>query len=571
MAHQELSGMYLLNGGIAYDSGFRDNSGVAPASPANAGWRFGTGGQKEESKTFNWGWSVEHLYGGNNACECHRLRPGCIGWARRRGGLVRQRRIALLCHQLELEILIGTSAGGCARRYLLVARRLAWRSATASQNCVKPFMTPKRMTRCAAFTLTFLLAAAAATTTRAATEPPKAGFETVPSLPGAELVPAALLTGPLHSVAEPVALEGFFGRYVIESKFGTFSVLGASMLGVRVNELHAIEALQKVQTSQAFQDSLARAAQAPVQLVQSAFTNPVGTVENIGQGFGNVLGRVGFLARSGAQSVADSTSGAAPAASGLPPAPAGEAMPSAFTGDPFGYNKARRDWARQLNIDPYTSNPVLRPLLDNASAASFAGSFAVNTAIGAVSMGANLVVGFDTDVRDAVWNQPPVDLARQNESRLLAMGVSGRTTRDFLRNRWFTPSLQTALAVAMAKMGGIAGAESVIQVASRVQGETHVRFFVQSVRMLGQYDGKEARLTKLRMSGMVPVGVADDGTLVAAAAIDYAYWDKAAAEFAQRKELKAKRRVLLIAGAASEQARQAFGKKGWLLRSGLRP
>ena len=197
-------------------------------------------------------------------------------------------------------------------------------------------------------------------------------------------------------------------------------------------------------------------------------------------------------------------------------------MPSAFTGDPFGYNKARRDWARQLNIDPYTSNPVLRPLLDNASAASFAGSFAINTAIGAVSMGANLVVGFDTDVRDAVWNQPAVDLARQNEARLLAMGVSGRTTRDFLRNRWFTPSLQTALVIALAKMGDIGGVESVIEVASRLQGETHVRFLVESVRMLDQHHGKESRLVKLRMSGMVPVGIAGDGTLVAAAAIDYA-------------------------------------------------
>jgi hypothetical protein len=257
--------------------------------------------------------------------------------------------------------------------------------------------------------------------------------------------------------------------------------------------------------------------------------------------------------------------------SGLPSAPAGETIPSAFTGDPFGYNKARRDWARQLNIDPYTSNPVLRPLLDNASAASFAGSFAINTAIGAVSMGANLVVGFDTDVRDAVWNQPAVDLARQNEARLLGMGVSARTTRDFLRNRWFTPSLQTALVIALGKMGGIAGAESVIQVASRVQGETYVRFLVESVRMLGQYQGKDARLAKLRMSGIVPVGVAEDGTPVIAAAIDYAWWDKAAAEFAQRKELKAKRRVLLVTGIASDRAMQEFEKSGWVLRSGLRP
>ena len=99
---------------------------------------------------------------------------------------------------------------------------------------------------------------------------------------------------------------------------------------------------------------------------------------------------------------------------------------------------------RQLNIDPCTSNPVLRPLLDNVSRASFAGSFAINTAIGAVSMEANMVVSFDTDVREVVWNQLPVDLARQNESRLLATGVNARVVRDFLRNRWFPATRATS-------------------------------------------------------------------------------------------------------------------------------
>jgi hypothetical protein len=427
------------------------------------------------------------------------------------------------------------------------------------------------MQHCTAAVAAFLLATVAVVTTGPATAQLMGAFETPPVLAGSELAPAALLKGPLHTVAEPITLEGFFGRFVIESKFGSFSVLGVNMLAVRVNELRAIEALREVENSQAFQDSLVRAASAPIQFVQSAVTNPVGTVENVGQGLGNVLGRVGFLARSGALSVADSTSSASPAVSGLPSAPAGETIPSAFTGDPFGYNKARRDWARQLNIDPYTSNPVLRPLLDNASAASFAGSFAINTAIGAVSMGANLVVGFDTDVRDAVWNQPAVDMARQNESRLLAMGASGRNTRDFLRNRWFTPSLQTAMVAALAKMGTIAGVDSVVQVASQVQGETFVRFLVESVRMLGQSRGKDARLTRIRMSGIVPVGIADDGTLVIAAAIDYAFWDEAAAAFAQRKDLKATRRVLLVTGNASNRAKQEFARAGWTLRAGLRP
>jgi len=70
---------------------------------------------------------------------------------------------------------------------------------------------------------------------------------------------------------------------------------------------------------------------------------------------------------------------------------------------------------------------------------------------------------------------------------------------------------------------------------------------------------------------MVPVGIEGDGTLVVAAAIDYAYWDKTAAEFAQSNELKAKRRILLVAGTASDRAKQKFDTTGFTLRSGLRP
>ena len=97
-----------------------------------------------------------------------------------------------------------------------------------------------------------------------------------------------------------------------------------------------------------------------------------------------------------------------------------------------------------------------------------------------------------------------------------------------------------------------------------------VRFLVESIRMLARFNEKEGPLVKIRMSNMVPVGVKEDGTLVAAAAIDCAYWDKAAAEFAQRKELMGKRRVLLVAGIASERAKQEFGKAGWILRSEFR-
>ena len=63
-AQYKASDAWLLNAGIAHDSGFQDSSNVALALPANAAWRFGIGGQKDSSKDFNWGWSLEYLTGG---------------------------------------------------------------------------------------------------------------------------------------------------------------------------------------------------------------------------------------------------------------------------------------------------------------------------------------------------------------------------------------------------------------------------------------------------------------------------------------------------------------------------
>ena len=58
------SDSWLLNAGIAYDSGFQDNGNISLALPANAAWRFGVGGQKEESSGFGWGWSLSYTTAG---------------------------------------------------------------------------------------------------------------------------------------------------------------------------------------------------------------------------------------------------------------------------------------------------------------------------------------------------------------------------------------------------------------------------------------------------------------------------------------------------------------------------
>ena len=63
-AQYRLSEPWLLNFGVAYDSGFQGSSNVSPLLPVNSAWRFGVGAQHQVSETFFWGVATEYLYGG---------------------------------------------------------------------------------------------------------------------------------------------------------------------------------------------------------------------------------------------------------------------------------------------------------------------------------------------------------------------------------------------------------------------------------------------------------------------------------------------------------------------------
>jgi hypothetical protein len=402
----------------------------------------------------------------------------------------------------------------------------------------------------------------------------KGNFESAPAVAGSELANSTLLSGASHSVAQPVQIENNFGRFVIDAKVGKFSVLGVNMLGVRASELQAIETLQKVQQDSAFTDALAKSASQIAGFAKAAVTEPGQTVENIGKGVGTVFGRLGYLAHSGANYVSDQASDLTSSDKKAKPqtkaAPQGEPEPPSFIGDPLGYNMARREWAKKLNIDPYTSNPVLRPLLNDAAAATFAGNFGVTATLGVVLIPIQYAYELDDTVRQSVWNKPAVDLEKENEAKLLDLGVAPRTVRELLRNKWFTPTLQTALVARLEVFGKMPGMEEVVTLAAATHGETRARFFLESLAMLANHHSKVERFSRLKMSQIVPIGVTANKSIVVAVAIDYGTWDKDTAAFMQRSTFNAPKKTLLVAGKLSPLAQSNISKAGWQISTGLR-
>jgi hypothetical protein len=392
-------------------------------------------------------------------------------------------------------------------------------------------------------------------------------YET-PETRASALAPAALLSGPDFQVDAAVVWEGIMPRFTINSKYGSWQATGREMLGVRVSEMPAFGELDKVSRSDAFANSLGNAAVQPIKIAGDLITNPVDTVGNLFAGLGNLVNRTGRVVGTAGQNASD---GPAPAATGIgkaAPTDQGTAQPGSI-GDPFGYNAARRDWARKVKIDPYTSNAALSAKLGDVAQASFLGGFTVDVTLGIVIAPVHYATEAYQQGTLEAYQSPPVDVEMRNEARLKTMGIEGRPVRDFFRNRYFTPTLQTALVVALESLGNVEGRGDVIPFATNAVSEVQARYVIGSVLLLAQANRSGTPLAKLRVIGNLLAASTQDARLVVAAPFDLVPWTKTVDDFARREDLAGPQRSLLVTGAVTPRARQELAALGWSVSENL--
>ena len=303
---------------------------------------------------------------------------------------------------------------------------------------------------------------------------------------------------------------------------------------------------------------------APIKTTGQFISAPVDTTGNIVSGVGMMVGRVGRMAGSAATRVGDT--GADTGKKGIAleqVAPEkGTAQPRTFTGDPLGYNSARREWARRLNIDPYTTNAALSDKLGQVSSASFAGSLPVDLTLGAVVAPLHYANVTNTAAQAQAYQLPPSDLERANERKLNAMGIEGLPVRTLFRNGYFTPTLQTALVLALESLGNVSGRGEIVAFAGRAASESEARYVNNSITMLSMYS-KSAPISSVRGADNVITAQTRDGKLVVPAPLDYVAWVQPVEDFAQRTDLKGAERVVLLSGKASPRATKELASRGW--------
>ena len=186
-------------------------------------------------------------------------------------------------------------------------------------------------------------------------------YEQMPTFRASEMLPAQLLSGERHKIVEKVENDGYENRYTIDSDYGMFTAHRTDFVAERVQEVYAIEELNKITRSEAFAQGVTQAASSPFRALKGLATEPVNTVTGVFRGVGALFSQAGEM-------VAGSR---------------GELEESAAK-ELVGFGEVKRRIAEILSVDPYTTNAQLQEGMNEVAWAGFAGGLSVAPLTGQV-------------------------------------------------------------------------------------------------------------------------------------------------------------------------------------------
>ncbi len=383
-------------------------------------------------------------------------------------------------------------------------------------------------------------------------------YETPPTLAATDAAPAQLLSGEGWSVDPSVPTNGITTVFTLRSDVGTFQVLGVQTLALREREIPAIRTLDRSSEAGTFLSAAAATAEKPIESAAQMLTSPVETVQGLPGGLERFFDRVSTGADAIATAATNTDTDVAARGQDVAQMTGGAAA------NAFGYDQELRQLAKQLGVDPYTSNPVLAKKLHQFAKVAFTAHVATNTLI-SVAVPASLAITGTNVTRDLVYDTPSGDLVARNVAALQAMGVSDDAIQAFQQAPGFTLTLRTELVQALQQLEGATGEPAVVALASTATSPDQALFLVRALRILVRYQNEVAQITGLSAQGTI-AATDVNGILVLPAPVDAVSWNERVATFAERGDLAAPERSVWITGRMTPRAKAGFTALGWTVR-----
>jgi hypothetical protein len=384
----------------------------------------------------------------------------------------------------------------------------------------------------------------------------KGTFESPPILKAQELAPPTLLNGNGFHVDDDVPTDGLTANFTIHTDVGTLQAHGLEMLKIRIAEVPAMIELQNTSKAGVFAKSVATNAARPVVAAGQMILNPVETVKGLPGGVSRFFGRVGLAG----QKIAEAATEPDEASAGEKTMQVGKRV-GQTTRDVFGYEQERRELAKRLQVDPYTTNPILTEQLDDIALTAFRAHVGVTTTMAVFIPGSIAITGTRI-VSTWVWDTPRADLIVMNQNKLEELSIPEATIKNFMSNPAYPLSVQTAFVEDLTRVRDVAGVTQVVELATTAQSEDQARFLADALDMLANYQQTQTPLKSIVAKGTI-FGRDRAGVLIVPVEVDYVVWTTRAAYFANRPDLAAQKRAISLSGKMSPLAKKNFELLGW--------
>lgn len=361
-------------------------------------------------------------------------------------------------------------------------------------------------------------------------------------LDAGKVLTGSQLKGENYRVDDTVRNDGLLNYYIVSTDYGQTSAQSTTQLQERIVELNALVAMEKIERTEVFKDALVKGVKGVGEGVVELVKSPIETSKEIAQGTGQ------FFSNIGAAFVSDDPD-------------QDNALKVAV-----GYDVAKRQFAYEFGINPYTDyGPVTDRLGEIAQAATAGGITpkAAFAAIGGVAVVAN-ISGTMRGMQLLVRDNPPNKLREINASKLRDMDVSDVLIDSFLDNYVYDPYEETLLVGELESMK-VPGAELLIAKANLAKQKPQALLYRSMAQMMGEYHRNVTPVKAVSGTAGVLNLERNDGARVVLMPLDYVFWTKnvAAKVEAFDKATPDSSKEFWVTGRVDSTARAEFEKRGW--------
>ena len=259
---------------------------------------------------------------------------------------------------------------------------------------------------------------------------PTAALE-VPKPAAAAKFLGAAMNSPNYTIGATARSDRMMRIFDVETSYGKYQFDGVEFTKMRLREIEATAALEKMSKSEAWAKSFGNAAIAPLKFGASFIVNPAEAMNRSASGIHNMFDRM---------------------SAGMDNQKAGR---DSMTDSLLGVSDAQRQLAVQLNVDPYTDFAPLQNRLQEMARVISGGQLTVKAGLAAVTGGIGMAVSATSTlegVKDTLRDKTAAQVIVEVRTTLVSLGVPEATVSRLVENQHFTPSFLLLMSRTLAKL-----------------------------------------------------------------------------------------------------------------------